>query len=481
MARLESVTSNARLDAASARPGQEEPPGIYSARYLWVTIGTCALVFLAAFESLAVTTIMPLVSADLDGASLYALAFAGPLASGVVGMVVAGNWSDRNGPVAPLITSVAVFIAGLIIAGTAVDMWMLVVGRLVQGLGSGAMNVALYVVVARIYPPALHAKIFAGFAAAWVIPSLIGPFAAGVVAELTSWHWVFLGVVGLILVAMLMVVPALKMLTGDPDFGVEGRPRWAAGPIAWALLAATAVLGLNLSAQLDGAFVGIVAVLAIGIALLAVKPLVPTGTLRAARGLPTVILVRGLIAAAFFGAEVYIPYLLTEQYDFSPAFAGLALTGAALTWASASWLQGRLGDALTHVRAMWIGSLLVLASILIAVLTSAAGLSPVVIIAGWLLGGAGMGLMYPRLSVLTLAYSTERDQGFNSSALSISDSLGGALALASTGIVFTALAGMGGAWSFTGCFALAAAIGCAAVAVGSRVGTGRRVTGDTRA
>lgn len=481
MARLDNVTSNARLDAASARPGQEEPPGIYSARYLWVTIGTCALVFLAAFESLAVTTIMPLVSADLDGASLYALAFAGPLASGVVGMVVAGNWSDRNGPVAPLITSVAVFIAGLIIAGTAVDMWMLVVGRLVQGLGSGAMNVALYVVVARIYPPALHAKIFAGFAAAWVIPSLIGPFAAGVVAELTSWHWVFLGVVGLILVAMLMVVPALKMLTGDPEFGDEGRPRWAAGPIAWALLAATAVLGLNLSAQLDGAFIGIVAVLAIGVALVAVKPLVPRGTLRAARGLPTVILVRGLIAAGFFGAEVYIPYLLTEQYDFSPAFAGLALTGAALTWASASWLQGRLGDALTHVRAMWIGSLLVLASILIAVLTSAAGLSPVVIIAGWLLGGAGMGLMYPRLSVLTLAYSTERDQGFNSSALSISDSLGGALALASTGIVFTALVGLGGAWSFTGCFALAAAIACVAVAVGSRVGTGQRVTGDTRA
>lgn len=474
MARLEDVTSDARLDAASASRGPEEPLGIYSARYLWVTIGTCALVFLAAFESLAVTTIMPLVSADLDGASLYALAFAGPLASGVVGMVVAGNWSDRNGPVAPLITSVAVFIAGLIIAGTAIDMGMLVVGRLVQGLGSGAMNVALYVVVARIYPPALHAKIFAGFAAAWVIPSLIGPFAAGVVAELTSWHWVFLGVVGLILVAMLMVVPTLRMLTGSPEFGDAGRPRWAVGPIAWAVLAAAAVLGLNLSAQLDGAVVGLVAAVAIGIALVAVRPLVPTGTLRAARGLPTVILVRGLIAAAFFGAEVYIPYLLTEQYDFSPAFAGLALTGAALTWAAASWLQGRLGDALTHVRAMWIGTVLVLASILIAVATAGFGLSPVIIIAGWLLGGAGMGLMYPRLSVLTLAYSSERDQGFNSSALSISDSLGGALALASTGIVFTALAGLGGAWSFAGCFALAAAIGCLAVAVGSRVGTGSR-------
>ncbi|MET1053087.1 MAG: MFS transporter [Mycetocola sp.] len=452
---------------------------MFSAAYLWVTIGTCALVFLAAFESLAVTTIMPLVSADLDGAALYALAFAGPLASGVVGMVVAGNWCDRNGPVAPLLTSVAVFIAGLIIAGTASDMGVLVVGRLVQGLGSGAMNVALYVVVARIYPPALHPKIFAGFAAAWVVPSLIGPFAAGVVAEATSWHWVFLGVVGLILVAMLMVVPALRMLVGGPR--PSNRPRWAVVPIVWALLAAAAVLGLNLSAQLDGPLVGVVAGAAIVIALVAVRTLVPAGTLSAVRGLPTVILIRGLIAAAFFGAEVYIPYLLTDRYDFSPSFAGLALTGAALTWASASWLQGRLGDRLSHVRAMVIGSVLVLASILIALVTTAAALSPAILIAGWLLGGGGMGLMYPRLSVLTLSYSSEHDQGFNSSALSISDSLGGALALASTGIVFASLVGLGGAWPFAGCFALAVVIACGALAVASRVGSGERASGTPTA
>ncbi len=475
------MTTNVGLDATSAAQGSSRPDTIYSARYLWVTFGTCALVFLGAFESLAVTTIMPLVSADLDGTTLYALAFAGPLASGVIGMVIVGNWADRNGPVAPLITSVAVFIVGLLIAGTANDMGMLVVGRLVQGLGSGAMNVALYVVVARIYPPSLHTKIFAGFAAAWVIPSLIGPFAAGVVAELTSWHWVFLGVVGLVLIAMLMVVPALRMLSGRHAVSEAGRPPWAVGQILWAVLAAAAVLGLNLSAQFDGALVGVVAVLAIGTALIAVRALVPVGTLRAVRGLPTVILLRGLVAAAFFGAQVYLPYLLTERYSFSPAFAGLALTGASLSWATASWVQGRFGNALSHVRVMRIGTLLVLTSIILAVATAAAAYSPIVIIAGWLLGGAGMGLMYPRLSVLTLAYSTEQNQGFNSSALSISDSLGGALALASTGIVFTALAGFGGAWSFAGCFALAAVIACVGVVVGSRVGAGERVQRGIRA
>jgi MFS family permease len=468
------VTSDARLGAASGNRAPDAPSGIFSSRYLWVTIGACSLVFLAAFESLAVTTIMPLVSADLDGAALYALAFAGPLATGVIGMVVAGNWSDRNGPITPLLTSVVVFIVGLFIAGLATDMTVFLLGRLVQGLGSGALNVALYVVVARIYPPALHARIFAGFAAAWVVPSLIGPFAAGVVAEATSWHWVFLGVVVLVLFAMLMVVPAIRMLRAGPQLDRTTRPAWAFGKIAWAVLAAVAVLGLNLSARLDGAVVGIVAGAAIAVALLAVRPLIPAGSLRAARGLPTVILLRGLVSAAFFGAEVYIPYLLNERYGFSASLSGLALTGAALSWAGASWLQGRLDGVLSHIRAMRIGTVLVLAAIVLAVATAAAGLSPAVIIGGWLLGGAGMGLMYPRLSVMTLSYSSDSDQGFNSSALSISDSLGAAIALASTGIVFAALVELGGSWPFAGCFLLAAALSCVSLGIGSRVGDGRR-------
>ena len=83
-------------------PAINREPGLFGAQYLWITLGSCALVFLGAFESLAATTVMPVVSADLNGASLYALAFAGPLATGVIGMVVAGNWCDRAGPIVPL-------------------------------------------------------------------------------------------------------------------------------------------------------------------------------------------------------------------------------------------------------------------------------------------------------------------------------------------------------------------------------------------
>lgn len=486
-----------RTDPPDSRESRQESvpasAGIFHRSYLLVTLGACALVFLAAFESLAVTTIMPLVSRELDGASLYALAFAGPLATGVIGMVAAGGWSDRKGPVAPLLAAVGMFVLGLLIAGTAATMPVLVSGRLVQGLGGGGLTVALYVVIARVYPPVLHPKIFAAFSAAWVIPSLVGPFAAGLVAQLASWHWVFLGVVGLVVPALLLTAPALRGLHGtaaragspaaaetavtEPEPSAEraaepsaGGARPAAGPakLGLAALAALSVLGLNLSAEVAGAG-GVLAGAAVAVALLAVRPLMPRGTLTARRGLPSVILTRGLASAAFFGAEVYLPYLLVERYAFAPTFAGLTLTGGAIAWAAASAVQGRLGSRLADRRAVRTGAAMVLGAVVLALVTTVLAWPAAVAIAGWIFAGGGMGLMYPRLSVMTLALSTKDTEGFNSSAMSISDSLGGALALAGTGIVFAAFASAAPAAPFAGVFALTAAIGAAAVAVAPRV------------
>ena len=57
--------------------------------------------------------------------------------------------------------------------------------------------------------PALHGRVFAAFSAAWVIPSLVGPFLAGAVTEYLHWRWVFLGVAGLTVVAYIMVATKL--------------------------------------------------------------------------------------------------------------------------------------------------------------------------------------------------------------------------------------------------------------------------------
>ncbi|WP_322409235.1 MFS transporter [Microbacterium invictum] len=440
------------------------PPSVWGAPFVWVTFGAVALIFLAATQALAVTTVMPVVSADLDGDRLYAVAFAGTLATSVIGMVAVGAWCDRGGVLAPLSTAVGLFVLGLLIAGLAPSMPALVAGRLVQGLGTGGQTVALYVVVARVYPGIVHGRVFAAFSAAWVVPSLIGPFLAGAVAEFLHWRWVFLGVAALTVVAFVMVLARLRGLPLDTDEPATAR----VGPrLACALVVAVGALGLSLAGELGGwAWVAVAA--SIVMIALAARPLLPAGALRAAPGLPSVVLMRGLIAGALFGAEIYIPYLLIDDYGFSPTWAGLGLTAAALAWAGAAEVQGRIGDRLGSTRITLIGTALLAVSLLIAVATAALSLAPLVLIAGWSLAGAGMGLMYPRLTVLTLAYSTPQNQGFNSSALSISDAVGSASSIAVMGLVFTLLAGTDA--GFPAVFVIGTLLALAALLPGLRLG-----------
>lgn len=445
--------------------------GIFSSPFRWASIGMCMLILLAAFESLAVTTVMPTISADLDGAHLYALAFGGPLAVGVVGMVVAGNWADRYSPKSALYLSCVVFGLGLVIAGTAVTMEVFVVGRLVHGFGGGGAIVALYVIVARLYPARLQPKIFAGFAAAWVVPSLIGPFIAGLVAEQFSWHWVFLGVIGLIVPAFLMLIPALQNVRLTA-VGHE-RVRWRIGPILWSLLAAVAVMGLNLAVEVSGWLGWLLPPLALVVTVVALRPLLPAGTLRAARGLPSVVLMRGLIGTAFFGAEVYLPYLLIEEYGLGASIAGLALSAGGIFWALGSWFQGITADrweALAHLR---LGATLLTIAILVTLAMTIWMLPPLIAFIAWAAAGAGMGMMFPRLSVLTFALSSRETQGFNSAALTIADSMGAAIALALSAFIFAGLAPVGAIWSFAGCFALALAVAVGSLVLAPRIDAAR--------
>lgn len=463
--------------------GKPATGGVLSPQYRWVTIGMCAMIFLAAFESLAVTTVMPGIALELKGEHLYALSFAGPIAVSVVGMVLAGTWSDRRGPSGALYASAALFVAGLLIAGTAPTMEQLIVGRLLHGFGGGAMIVAIYVIVARVFPSSLQPRIFAGFAAAWVIPSLIGPLIAGFVADSLGWHWVFLSVVLLVIPALVMVVPAMKSVGGtavddrastardaapSDDQTDSAKPTGNVARVLWSVLAAVAVLALNLSSSAPGFWQWLIPIVSIAVLGLAVRPLLPVGTLRMLRGLPAVVLLRGLIAGAFIGTEIYIPFLLTDQHGLSAAMAGLALSAGGVSWGLASQVQGRLSATLTHQRCFQIGHSLFAVAVILSLATAAFDLHPAVIIVGWAFGGAGMGMMYPRTAVMALEASVPGNQGFISSSIQISDAIGSAVAVALTGIVFLALTPLGGAWPFLGCFVVAAAIWLFSILVSTR-------------
>ncbi|OKI57866.1 MFS transporter [Micromonospora sp. CB01531] len=447
--------------AAPAAP----PAHLYSPRLRAMTVGSVALVSLLAFEALAVGTAMPTVARSLDGLTLYALAFGGPFASGVVAMVVSGIWCDARGPRAPMWHGVAWFVAGLIVAGAAPTMGLLVVGRVVQGFGSGLLSVALYVIVGQAYPEELRRRVFAAFAAAWVVPSLVGPALAGLIVEHLGWRWVFLAVPAVAVPAVLLIQPGLRALGA----GVPVRPpAGALARIGWACGAGASAALLHHGGQQRGVLGGALVAVALGGLLVCAPRLLPAGFLRAGRGLPTVIGLRGLASAAFAGAEVVIPLMLSRERGFSPTAAGLVLTVGALSWSVGSWLQGRIAaprSAATLPRTGLGCVALGTATVASAVLP---GVPVAVAVLGWAVAGLGMGLLYPSLSVLTLELSAPGEQGRNSSALQLGDSLAAATVLALTGAVLAAGPAPGPA-SYAATLAVAAGCGLLGVLIAARV------------
>ena len=146
-------------------------PGIWDADPRRTTIGLLTLVTLVAFEAMAVGTAMPSAVGELDGVAWYAWPFSAFLIASVVGMVVGGEVGDRRSPRPGVLAGVAVFAAGLLIAGIAQHMAVLILGRAVQGLGAGVVIVLLYVIAGQGYSSELRPRLFGAFATGWVLPA----------------------------------------------------------------------------------------------------------------------------------------------------------------------------------------------------------------------------------------------------------------------------------------------------------------------
>ena len=199
-----------------------------------LTLGLVLTVTFVASEALAVVTVMPVVARDLHGLALYGWAFSSFLLASLIGIVLAGRDADRHGPARPYMAGLVLFTAGLLVGGLAPSMWVLVVGRCLQGLGAGAVPAVAYVAIGRGLPEAQRARMMAVLSTAWVVPGIVGPAVAAAVSHLFGWRWVFLGLIPLVVVAGPLALPALVRL-GRPDVApseehrVAGAVRTAAG------------------------------------------------------------------------------------------------------------------------------------------------------------------------------------------------------------------------------------------------------------
>ncbi len=418
-----------------AEPDTGSP--LWSPKYRATTVGIVMVITMAAFEHLGVSTAMPRMLAELNGNALYSWPFTAFLAASVMATVLSGRLCDRFGPGPMLITGPSVFLVGLIVAGLADAMPALLVGRALQGLGLGTEIVAIYVMVALVYPERSRPRAFGLIAAAWVVPSLVGPTVAGLITEHIGWRWVFLGLVPFGILGLILLVPTVRRLPRLDESAPEATPRRGV-PLA-AVATGFGITALTWAAQHPSLATLWLALAGLAAIVPALRVLLPKGTLTGRPGLPVTILARGLFAGAFFGVEAYVPLTLVSVHGYSPAMAGLPLTVSALGWATASQWQGRHPD-LPRTKLIR-GSFLSLAVALTAITVVAPSWGlPWLTYPIWLLAGASMGLAIPTIGVLVLEYAAPRDRGFASAALQVCDMLFAATMVGLGGVLLTTLA-----------------------------------------
>jgi MFS family permease len=386
-----------------------------------LAVGMVVAITMNAFEAMAVATAMPAVAADLNGDALYGAAFSAYMLANLVAIVAAGEQADRRGPAVPFVAGMAVFAVGLVVAGVAPTMLVVVLGRALQGAGAGMLASVAYVAVTRAFPPERQPRMFALLAAAWVVPSLIAPAAAGLLSEQLTWRWVFLGLLPILPVLAVLALPSLMAL-GRPE------PTGAPSRVPRALVLAGGV-GLLVAGLAAGRVWLAVALAGPGIvvAWFALVGLLPRGTARAARGVPATVAARLCVGIGFFGADTYIPLAATRIHGTSTLVGGVVITGASFTWTAGSAWSARAAGRTPAATMVRLGFVIVAAGVVLTVPVVWSSVPLAFTFLSWTVAGLGIGLVFNTTSITTMASATDGSEGQVASQLQIADALGFAL------------------------------------------------------
>jgi MFS family permease len=348
-----------------------------------LTIGLLLAVTIGALEALTVLSVMPLVAADLDGLSLYGWVFAGFFISSALAIPVAAQLVDRSGLYWPFTAGLALFGGGLLVAGLAPSMAVLVAGRILQGAGAGFLNAVTYAAVAIAYAPRERARVLALFSTAWLVPAFAGPLLGSAIAVVAGWRWTFLALAAFVPIAAILVLPAVR----GHDRGSALTPSggsWIRSLIPPSHIARAAVLSM-------------------------------------------------LGGSTVYAAIIFAPLGMTAVRGATTFEAGLAVGVCSVAWIAASWLHSRyahrleLRDSIRY----GLGAVALASPILAGVLIPEVPL--IVILGGWVLIGLGCGIAFQAINLFVMGAAAKGAEGRATSSVQLANTIGAAVGTSAMG------------------------------------------------
>lgn len=396
-------------------------------------------VWLHAANSMLVATTMPRAIQDIGGASLIGWTFMLYQLGSIVAGTATGLLIARLGLIRAFVLAAACYAFGCAVCALAPAMTTLLVGRVAQGLGGGAMLGLTYVAIGRWFPARLTPKLIALTSVIWSASAFCGPLVGGGFASAGLWRFAFWA---FCLQAVLFIVLLLAFYR-QRDIGVTAPENHTTVPFGRlgvltlaVLLIAMAGAGTDLEPQRSAAlgalaFVGFWLFLRLDRAsaqrMLPSRPLdlrYPVGA-----GLAMVL----TLSLATMSFLVYGTLLLDVLHDVEPLAAGYIVALESVGWGIAAML-------LAGTRAQYEGVLIRLGSVFVTAgvvgfaLWMPSGPLAWVLVAA-VLQGAGFGMMWGFVvrRVVAGAPGAERERA--ATALPAIQQVGFAIGAAAAGVV----------------------------------------------
>lgn len=407
-----------------------------------VLIAVMLAMFVSAVEATIVTTAMPTIASDLGGFSRYSWVFSAYLLMSTVTVLIYGKLADLFGRKPVFLFGMAIFLIGSILCGFAFSMEQLIVYRLIQGLGAGAVMPIATTIIGDIYSTEERAKIQGYLSSVWGVSAVLGPAIGGSMVMYFSWEYVFwlnipLGIISMIGIAFYLKEPAI-----DKEVKIDYK----------GAVLLTASLAFILYWLTEGgqsferfSFVGLLIIIlgTLFIVLFvwnerrASSPMMPFSIWRN----PVILyanLVSFLSGFILMAVSTYLPTFVTGVMEEPAIIAGFTLTAMSIGWPLASSLAGHLLVRYgTFTVAFSGGIALVIGAVLFAIMSASSG--PIWAAVASFFVGVGMGFTTTGF-VVTIQGAVPRDErGSATAANSFMRNFGNTVAAAFFGAILNVM------------------------------------------
>ncbi len=358
-----------------------------------VIASVMASMSMVALEATIVSTAMPQIVAQLGGLHLYSWVFSAFLLTQTAMTVVFGKLADVFGRKPMALVGIAIFVAGSVLAGFAWSMPSMIVFRLIQGIGAGAIMPVTMTIVADLYPVHERGKVQGFLASVWATSAVVGPLAGSLIINHLTWSWIFWINVPIGIASSIGFIVYLH-----EDVKRERRSIDIAGATLFTLAVAALMAALTQSETVSSTGTWIAAgVFLISLILFfwvesrAIDPMISFALWRR-KAIAAVNGAAVLTGMVLMGLMTFLPMFVQGVLHRPPVVAGLTLTMIMLGWPSGATFTARTFHRIGLRPLMVTGSFLIPAGASVFVFVGP-GTSPFLAGAGSLVIGFGMGLL----------------------------------------------------------------------------------------